>query len=51
MKGSICIGTKLNENQTPFIIVHYVMYPIMGLNDLFLGPKYRKISLKNTLFA
>ena len=27
------------------------MYPIRGLNDLFLGQKYRKISLKSTLFA
>ena len=51
MKGSICIGTNLNDKQTPFIIVLCVMYPIRGLNDLLLGPKYRKISLKSTLFA
>ena len=47
----MCIGTNLNDKQTPFIIVQCVMYPIRGFNDLFLGPKYRKISLKSTLFA
>ena len=51
MEGSICIGKDPDDGQTPLIAVKYVLHLVNGLNDLFLGPKYRKISLENTLFA
>ena len=50
MEGSICIGINLNDKQTPFIMVRCVMYPITGLNDLFLGQKHRKIGLEKHPF-
>ena len=51
MKGPIFIGTILNNKQTPFIIVQCVMYPIRGLNDLFLGPKYHKMGPEKHPFS
>ena len=51
MEGSICIRTNLDVKQTPFIMFYCGMYPIRGLNDLFLGPKYRKLALEKHPFC
>ena len=46
MEGAICIGTNLDDKQTPLIIAEWGLHPICGLNDHFLDPNYRKISLE-----
>ena len=43
MEGAICIGTNPDDEQTPLITIGWVLHPISGLNDLFLGPKYGKV--------
>ena len=51
LEGAICIGTILDDEQTPFIIVSWVLHPNSRLNDLFLGPNCRKISVEKHPFC
>ena len=44
-EGSICDGTNVDDEETPLIALHCILHPFRGPNDLFLGPKYHKISL------
>ena len=50
MEGSICIALHPNHKQTSLIMAYCVLYPIRGLNELFLGPKYRKNGLEKHPF-
>ena len=46
LEGAVFIGTNLDDEQGPFIIIYWVLHPSSGLNDLFWGPNYCKISLE-----
>ena len=42
MEGAICIGTNLDDEQTPLTPISWVLHPISWLKNLFWGPKNRK---------
>ena len=50
MEGAICLGTNLDDEQTPFT-VQWVLHPISGLNNLFFGPKQGKVNLQKHPFC
>ena len=50
-EGAICIGTNLDNEQTPLITVLCVLHPSSGLNTSFLAQNAVKLALKSSLFT
>ena len=51
MEGAGCIGTNLDDKQTPLTAIKCVLHRNSGLNNLFWGLKYRKIGVEKHPFC